>query len=144
MTPTTMLTERVGTGSSELPPVPQKPSHAEVVEAIRKEATDKGVQCSIERAVKLYDMLEHALLTIRSRTNKKSPYHLTHEDLSTVHDVLEVVMVGHATKPDEGSAHDLIHHHFLEGEECALVHTIDEERGAVHCAVELRLRRSSR
>jgi hypothetical protein len=111
-----------------------------VIQAISAEATAKGMPCDSALARQIYDMLELAVERAPALPKeRKILHHLDDEELVTLHDVLEVVMLGHNTSPEPETAHALINEHFYPGGTYTLVHTVAPGRLVVDCAVTVDL-----
>jgi hypothetical protein len=141
MTPTAVLVNEASTSSADVQfavPSSGRPTRTEVLDVIIIEAAALGVDCNEVTAARVYDMLYRAVKQIRTG-RYHGVYHLSDHDLCQVHDVIDVIMVDDETKPQDGTAHDVIHHHFLHPGEFALVHT-KTGPNLEYCAVALELR----
>jgi hypothetical protein len=112
-----------------------RPTREEVVTAIEAEALEKGWPCSHKTALKFFGLFGRAIGEIR---RYYGPYHLTNKEINDLHPLLEVLVPDEVTVPAEGSVHDLLHKHFLRGDEFAIVHTKAGER-LEYCAIAIEL-----
>jgi hypothetical protein len=110
----------------------------EVVAAINEEAQRKRVTFGNDVPGKIYDLLAAAVGRKTANTSgQEILHHLTNEELATLHDVLEMVMIGGDLAPEPGTAHSLINEHFLPRGSQVLVHTVHEVDGLEYCAVAI-------
>ena len=151
MPPTAALqaTDAVRDASSEEVPFHGKPTRQEIVDAIVEEALAKQVDCDQRTARRVFGLISRAVGEIRYARNRAgyyTEYHLLDWELRDLHDVFEAIMPDDVVNPPEGSAHALIHRHFLKGDEFAIVHTKTEEfreTGCLeYCAVEIHIDRA--